>query len=382
MTGRELDIITTETTAGTMPATNREAHDQLDVLGGFTTASEWKRAAIVWALAAPQPGRRSDLSPSVSRALAGKIDFKSLADWDCRGLTTRQSVGSYWRRWDDAVQAGHAEPVVLGGPYTQPCDEHGKELEWPGYRDYKMRVTRPTLAPAVIPVKVVAAEPGTPRWRELVRMGAQPVTEWEPGDAVTEVFPPSYVGTAALSSRCAQNLKQFAYETGRSLAELRVRWEVSVRWPYGTRVDECTWLAHMELRHNPSLLRPGMTREDATKAAHLAAGRLIRAAMEDYAAAFQILWDEDRPFTGERDVPYLRYRLDIGRGWMGRVQALAEGGKEAYWEYEADHPFPFDLWSAEYGDPIHPASDKYQRERQATEEFRVAWEASGKKWRE
>ena len=382
MTGNEIDTTTGTATEGTMPATSREARDQLDVLGSFTTASEWKRSAIVYALAFPMPGRRSDMTPSGALQNARKLDFKSLADWGSRGLTTRQSVGSYWHRWDDAVKAGYAEPTVMGGPYVPPHKPDGELVEWPGYLDYKTPSGKsPALLPAVIPVRVVAAEPGTPRWRELVRMGISPLTEWEPGDAATEVFPPSYVDVVGLNAQCARNMEIYSHDTGRSLDVLGARWEVSVRWPYGTRVEDCTWSAHRELRRNPQLLRPGMTRVEASMAAHKARGRLIRAAIEDLSEGFEVEWNEDRPMTGERDLPYLVYELDVLRGWAGRHQALAEGGKEGYFQYIADHPFPFDLWSAEYGDPA-PATDKYQRERQAAHEFRLAWESSGKKWRE
>lgn len=355
---------TTETAPGMMPASHAAAYDALNTLGTMTTSTEFERAAIVYALCAPLPGKRSDLSLRDSRSLSGTMSFQDLADRKCHGLTHRGTVSGYWHKWADQVAAGNAVPTRLAGPYQPPRDRAtGELIEWTGYRDLKKSPPPSTaLVPTVVPVAVVAAEPGTPRWRELVRMGLHPVTEWEPGDAATEVFPPSYVGASALSAQCARNLELYSHETSRSLDELGARWEVSVRWPVGTRVDECTWSAHRELRHNPSLLRPGMTRADASRAAHEETTSLIHAAIVAASDGFDVMWDEDRPFTGERDLPFRLYQLDVLRGWAGRHQALAEGGKEAYWAYVSEHPFPFDLWSAEYGDPI-PATDKYKRER-------------------
>jgi len=359
-----------DTSPGTLVSTLQEVRDTLNTLGDMSTSTEWERAAYVWAICTPLPGTRTDLDGT----LGGKLPFTNLAKWNCKGLTARQTVGNYWHYYDDAINEGKAEPVELGGAYRQP------RKEWPGFpHDKPARSKTPAVLPAVVPVKIVAVEPGTPRWRELVRMGIYPVTDWEPGDAAVEVFPPSYTDVAVLNARCARNMEQYSRETGRSLSELGQRWEVSVRWPVGTRVDECSWDAHRELRKNPDLLKPGMTAEDAREAAHRETGRLIYKATVALSDGFEIQWDEDRPMPGGRATAYRVYQLDVLRGVAGRHQALTEGGKDGYFAYIAEHPLPFDMWSAEYGDPA-PASDKHQREREASWDFRLAWEASGKTW--
>jgi hypothetical protein len=235
---------TVTNTPGVLPADFTEARDQLNVLGPMTTSTEWERAAIVWALTEPQRGgdRRSEAyrTNAENPALVGKISFSKLAAWGCHGLTDRGTVAAYWKYWNDAIDNHLAELAVLGGPYVQPHDQAGKQVEWPGFRHYK----------------------GDP-------------------DSEPKESPP--------------------------------------------------------LKTSP----------------------LIYKAIVAVVDAFGIAWDENKPITDDFERRVLQRQLDNLTGWVGRYQAFADGGREGYWAYSEAHPFPADIYEAEYGVAI-PATDKWK----------------------
>jgi hypothetical protein len=135
MTEQQENEMTTETSRmDALPESFEGARDQLAIEGGITNSSEWRRAAIVYALTEPKQGQRTDLTSSnVGRSFSvvGKISFQALADWKVIGLRKRQHVSAYWHFWQAAIDAELAEPIELGDPYVEP------DMEWPGFRHYK-----------------------------------------------------------------------------------------------------------------------------------------------------------------------------------------------------------------------------------------------------
>lgn len=136
MTVRREEPVTV-TRDGYLPATREEAHEQFDMEGDATSSSEWRRAAIVYAMAEPKQGQRTDLtSPSAGRsnpkvltsAKTGrvsnpKVSFSELASWGWYGLKSPNSVSFYWNAWRRAIKKCQAKPVELGDPYVEPAME-------------------------------------------------------------------------------------------------------------------------------------------------------------------------------------------------------------------------------------------------------------------
>jgi len=98
----------------TIPDTIDAAKESLAGLDGLITAKKWERAAVVWAFSEPQQGRRNfDGNPT-------KLSIADFAALQIQGLTTRETVGRYWKAWQDAIDLGKAEDVFPGNRVTLP----------------------------------------------------------------------------------------------------------------------------------------------------------------------------------------------------------------------------------------------------------------------
>lgn len=110
-----------------IPKTLEQATTRLTSLGEIVTASEWERAAIVYAFTeAPGQGKRTDLS--TSREV---LSFEQFAKLKIHGLRSRDTVKLYRDRWTEAIELtkrkrnGRVYPVSPGDPFIAP------DLEWP-----------------------------------------------------------------------------------------------------------------------------------------------------------------------------------------------------------------------------------------------------------
>jgi DNA N-6-adenine-methyltransferase (Dam) len=102
-----------------IPRDARKADNLAGELGELASATEWKRAAIVYARVQvrdhqgrPAEKVKSDLLTPAEYALLG-----------IHGLRSKTTVRAYWRAWDKAVTEGLAEPVKLGDQVTVPSAE-------------------------------------------------------------------------------------------------------------------------------------------------------------------------------------------------------------------------------------------------------------------
>ncbi|WP_217348843.1 hypothetical protein, partial [Mycobacteroides abscessus] len=85
-------------------------------LGELVTASEWKRAAIVWAFTSGAvKGHKSTSGLSVSDFLAHDIN----------GLNSKTTVAKYRKAWKLAIERGFATDVKPGDLIDLP------DVEWP-----------------------------------------------------------------------------------------------------------------------------------------------------------------------------------------------------------------------------------------------------------
>lgn len=101
----------------TVPASLDEAITALEGLGALLTATEWERAAIVYAFSAESgQGRRNDLT-SVESPKLTPIQFAALG---IAGLKSDRTVRDYRKRWQQAVEDGDAAPVTAGETIDLP----------------------------------------------------------------------------------------------------------------------------------------------------------------------------------------------------------------------------------------------------------------------
>ncbi|WP_074303016.1 hypothetical protein [Mycobacteroides abscessus] len=89
-------------------------------MGELITASEWQRAALVWAFTEEgKPGPKKDLPTN------GRISISDFAGMKISGLTKRDTVSKYRRAWSQAIADGVATDVKPGDLIDLP------DVEWP-----------------------------------------------------------------------------------------------------------------------------------------------------------------------------------------------------------------------------------------------------------
>lgn len=86
----------------------------LDSLGGAIAKGGWWTAAAVYAWTEPGKG-----GPRTGREIY-QLSEREFAELGLRGLTSRDSVHYYRSRWEDAIEAGWAQPVKPGDDVILP----------------------------------------------------------------------------------------------------------------------------------------------------------------------------------------------------------------------------------------------------------------------
>jgi hypothetical protein len=136
-------------TAFSIPSDPDKADHLATELGELATATEWKRAALVYA--------RVRVQDSAGRPPGKKVtdDLLSPAEYALRGihgLRSKTTVRAYWRAWDNAITEGLAEPVSLGDEVELP------DAEWADYYTPQNHTTPPYHRPDGQSVEDVLAD--------------------------------------------------------------------------------------------------------------------------------------------------------------------------------------------------------------------------------
>jgi hypothetical protein len=133
----------------TIPSDPDKADHLATELGELATATEWKRAALVYA--------RVRVQDSAGRPSGEKVigDLLSPAEYALRGihgLRSKTTVRAYWRAWDNAITEGLAQPVSLGDEVELP------DAEWADYYTPQNHTTPPYHRPDGQSVEDVLAD--------------------------------------------------------------------------------------------------------------------------------------------------------------------------------------------------------------------------------
>lgn len=335
----ENDEMTTTTETSRMdalPESFEGARDQLAIEGDITNSSEWRRAAIVYALTEPKQGQRTDLTSGKttrSFSVVGKIGFSALADWKVIGLKTPKQVSAYWHMWQAAIDAEVAEPVELGDPYVEP------DMEWPGFSHYKGDSSKPE------------EEPKSPYdladdYLATARNKAQGII-----DASREVR------DLPLPASDRTDLQR-PTRNGLLSAVNRVNTEMEVLWEFLTT-------APMEDLPESERAARGAGMTDVQAYAEIL--NRINEANESIETAIEIFTSRSgEVFTDDERRTMRMFLDDTQRVWAGSFLAAIDGGREAYSRYaEANQPQQ-DIYEEQYGKAV-PATEKYAVEREKAE---------------
>jgi hypothetical protein len=122
----------------TIPVDPHAADRVAGELGELATATEWKRAAIVYARVRVQDSQGRPPTETVRSALLSPAEY---AVRGIHGLRSKTTVRAYWRAWDNAVTEGLAQPVSLGDSVQLP------DAEWADYPSTVQPVTPPYYRP-------------------------------------------------------------------------------------------------------------------------------------------------------------------------------------------------------------------------------------------
>lgn len=104
-----------------IPASVEDAVLGLKGLGELVTASEWERAAIVWAFTYEGKNQNRACTDLCKRSLS---DFAKLG---IAGLESRNTVAKYRKAWALAIEHGHAADIKPGDEASLP------DVEWQPY---------------------------------------------------------------------------------------------------------------------------------------------------------------------------------------------------------------------------------------------------------
>lgn len=97
-----------------VPKTIDNATADLFNLDGLVTASEWQRAAIVYAFTT------TDATGRGNRSSSGLLSIHAFAELGVAGLRSRESVRRYRNAWQSATDSGWVRPVKPGDRVTLP----------------------------------------------------------------------------------------------------------------------------------------------------------------------------------------------------------------------------------------------------------------------
>lgn len=105
-----------------IPATIKDAVNQLNGLGDLLTAKEWERAAIVYAFTRDGTGRDNAIR---SETTTDGYTARQFADLGITGLKSDATVRIYRKAWQAAIDADKAKPVSPGDEVSEP------DMSWP-----------------------------------------------------------------------------------------------------------------------------------------------------------------------------------------------------------------------------------------------------------
>lgn len=109
----------------TLPSTPSDADNLATELGELATATEWKRAALVYARVRVQ-GRDGRPVKELT-AKDDRLSPEQYAQRGIHGLRSKTTVRAYWHAWDNAITEGLVQPASLGDTVELP------EAEWADY---------------------------------------------------------------------------------------------------------------------------------------------------------------------------------------------------------------------------------------------------------
>jgi len=112
-----------------VPDTVKELTASMNALGSGVMLAGWATAATVYAWTEPRPGKRTDLADKSAR-----LTFVEMAALDIRGLRDRETVAFYRSRWQDAIDAGWAKPVIKGDVVALPAQDFATATELGGLK--------------------------------------------------------------------------------------------------------------------------------------------------------------------------------------------------------------------------------------------------------
>lgn len=104
-----------------IPESIEDAVLNLKGLGELITASEWQRAALVWAFTTDQANGRGNCGTSTA------LSSRSFAALGIQGLKSDKTVRNYRRAWSQAIADGVATDVKPGDLIDLP------DVEWQEY---------------------------------------------------------------------------------------------------------------------------------------------------------------------------------------------------------------------------------------------------------
>lgn len=109
----------------TIPKSIQAAKARLGAIGHLLTATEWERAAIVYAFTEPA----DRYSHPKATANSQSLNLAAFARLGIQGLNREQTVAAYRKAWHDAILDGQATPVEPGERVELPT------RDWPGNPD-------------------------------------------------------------------------------------------------------------------------------------------------------------------------------------------------------------------------------------------------------
>jgi hypothetical protein len=141
-----------------LPRTIKQAEKALTGIDRLATATEWERAAIVWAFTYEGVNRHSS-----SARHSVRYTIRGFADLKFSGLKTQDTIRGYRTAWQQAIDAGQAVDVQPGDEVRLP------KLEWPKnlagkWADQKAA----TIKNGMLDHKAVRAALEDPKVREVV----------------------------------------------------------------------------------------------------------------------------------------------------------------------------------------------------------------------
>jgi hypothetical protein len=160
-----------------VPATLDEMVRSLGGLERLLTATQWERAAIVYAFTTPSQGKRADLSPKREKWPMAFADFAALK---IKGLGKPDTVAEYHAAWQRAVDAGWTTKAKPGKTVLLPSQAWSGRQDTDGQRRYA-----DVSSPAAITKAAVTLAATDP---EFARAVAKGVGEAQPTEAMKGVL--------------------------------------------------------------------------------------------------------------------------------------------------------------------------------------------------